>query len=99
MLLQDPLLEDGVKSWVQDRLYNAEWALTSQLEQTARHFDEIEDPYLRERKVDLEQVIERVLRHLKEPTGVIGDGLSAASHAGQCASRPMCRTIKRQKTR
>ena len=81
MLLQDPLLEDGVKSWVQDRLYNAEWALTSQLEQTARHFDEIEDPYLRERKVDLEQVIERVLRHLKEPTGVIGDGLSAASHA------------------
>ena len=49
----------------QERLYNAEWALISQLEVLSRQFDEMEDAYLRERKADLEQVVERVLRHLK----------------------------------
>jgi phosphotransferase system enzyme I (PtsI) len=31
----------------------------------ARQFDEMEDEYLRERKADLEQVVERILRHMK----------------------------------
>lgn len=76
MLLQDEMLADGVKHWVTDRLYNAEWALTSQLEVVARQFDDMEDAYLRERKGDLEQVVERLLRHMKglptslpQPTG------------------------------
>ncbi|MDD2546821.1 MAG: phosphoenolpyruvate--protein phosphotransferase [Burkholderiaceae bacterium] len=65
MLLQDELLTTGVKHWITDRLYNAEWALTTQLELIARQFDEMEDDYLRERKADLEQVVERILRHMK----------------------------------
>jgi phosphotransferase system enzyme I (PtsI) len=65
MLLQDSMLADGVTHWVKDRLYNAEWALTSQLDVVARQFDEMDDPYLRERKGDLEQVVERLLRHIK----------------------------------
>jgi phosphotransferase system enzyme I (PtsI) len=65
MMLQDEMLADGVKHWVTDRLYNAEWALTSQLEVVTRQFDEMEDAYLRERKGDLEQVVERLLRHMK----------------------------------
>ena len=65
MLLNDEDLIAGVKHWIQDRLYNAEWALTTQLEQVARQFDEMEDEYLRERKADLEQVAERILRHMK----------------------------------
>jgi phosphotransferase system enzyme I (PtsI) len=65
MLLQDEMLADGVTHWVRDRLYNAEWALTSQLDVVARQFDEMDDPYLRERKGDLEQVVERLLRHMK----------------------------------
>jgi phosphoenolpyruvate-protein phosphotransferase (PTS system enzyme I) len=65
MLLQDDMLSDGVKHWITDRLYNAEWALTTQLELIARQFDEMEDPYLRERKADLEQVVERILRHMQ----------------------------------
>jgi phosphotransferase system enzyme I (PtsI) len=45
--------------------------LTSQLDVVARQFDEMEDLYLRERKADLEQVVERVLRQLKgAPTGM-----------------------------
>ncbi len=65
MLLQDQTLQDGVTHWVKDRLYNAEWALITQLEVVGRQFDEMEDEYLRERKADLEQVVERVLRVMK----------------------------------
>ena len=65
MLLQDEALTSGVKHWIRDRLYNAEWALTTQFEAIARQFDEMEDDYLRERKADLEQVVERVLRRMQ----------------------------------
>ena len=65
MLLQDEALEEGVKHWITERLYNGEWALTTQLEVIARQFDEMEDEYLRERKADLEQVVERILRYMK----------------------------------
>ncbi|MHA7601327.1 phosphoenolpyruvate--protein phosphotransferase [Alicycliphilus sp. T452] len=65
MLLQDEMLVSGVKHWITDRLYNAEWALTTQLEIISRQFDEMEDEYLRERKADLAQVVERILRRMK----------------------------------
>ena len=65
MLLQDEELTSGVVHWIKTRLYNAEWALTSQLEIIVRQFEEMEDPYLRERKADMEQVGERVLHCLK----------------------------------
>ncbi|MEY4099000.1 MAG: hypothetical protein RL300_171 [Pseudomonadota bacterium] len=65
MLLQDQELADGVQHWIKDRLYNAEWALTSQLDVVARQFDEMEDEYLRERKADLEQITEKVLRAMR----------------------------------
>jgi phosphotransferase system enzyme I (PtsI) len=65
MLLQDELLISGVKKWITERRYNAEWALTTQYETIARQFDDMEDEYLRERKADLEQVVERILRSMK----------------------------------
>ena len=65
MLLQDEELTSGVVQWIKTRLYNAEWALTSQLDIIVRQFEEMEDPYLRERKADMEQVGERVLHCLK----------------------------------
>ena len=65
MLLQDEQLISGVKHWITERHYNAEWALTTQYEIIARQFDEMEDEYLRERKADLEQVVERILRYMK----------------------------------
>ena len=71
MLLEDVELVAGVKHWITDRLYNAEWALTTQLEVVSRHFDEMEDVYLRERKADLEQIVERVLRAMKGATPVL----------------------------
>lgn len=71
LLLQDELLTVGVKHWIAERHYNAEWALTMQFETIARQFDEMEDEYLRERKADLEQVVERILRHMKGVTHLI----------------------------
>ncbi len=64
MLLHDEALTDATKHWIVERHYNAEWALSAQLEVLARRFDEMDDEYLRERKADLEQVVERLLRHL-----------------------------------
>ena len=65
MLLQDQTLQDGVMHWITKRHYNAEWALVTQFEVLARQFDDMEDEYLRERKGDLEQVVERVLKVLQ----------------------------------
>lgn len=62
MLLHDESLTGATKQWIRERHYNAEWALSAQLEVLARQFDEMEDEYLRERKADLEQVVERLLR-------------------------------------
>jgi phosphotransferase system enzyme I (PtsI) len=62
MLLHDEALTGATKQWIHERHYNAEWALSAQLEVLARQFDEMEDAYLRERKADLEQVVERLLR-------------------------------------
>jgi len=83
MLLQDEQLTDGVKHWVQDRHYNAEWALTTQLEVISRQFDEMEDPYLRERKADLEQVVDRMLRTMRGQAAPIAAPAVAAERASK----------------
>ena len=62
MLLHDETVADATKQWIVERHYNAEWALSAQLEVLARQFDEMEDEYLRERKADIEQVVERMLK-------------------------------------
>jgi phosphoenolpyruvate-protein phosphotransferase (PTS system enzyme I) len=76
MLLHDEMLAEATKQWIVERHYNAEWAMSAQLEVIARQFDEMEDEYLRERKADLEQVVERVLKALTR---------QASSHAGGAA--------------
>jgi phosphotransferase system enzyme I (PtsI) len=88
MLLQDDMLSDGVKHWITNRLYNAEWALTTQLEQIARQFDEMEDPYLRERKADLEQVVERILRHMQGVALPLVDGDNRPKRDSKRESKP-----------
>jgi phosphotransferase system enzyme I (PtsI) len=80
MLLQDEELTTGVKRWIRERLYNAEWALTTQYEVLARQFDEMEDAYLRERKADLEQVVERVLRHMTGAASLVAAPPPARAH-------------------
>ncbi|TNF58032.1 MAG: phosphoenolpyruvate--protein phosphotransferase [Burkholderiales bacterium] len=92
MLLQDEQLTSGVKHWIVERHYNAEWALTTQLEIIARQFDEMEDPYLRERKADLEQVVERMLRMMRgvaSPVASPGDHNPVGSDPAGTAAMPL----------
>jgi len=49
---------------IRQRRYNAEWALVTQIDELSVQFDEMEEPYLRERKADIRQIAERVLKVL-----------------------------------
>ena len=64
MLLADPMLIDATRELIRERRCNAEWALVQQMEQLVEQFEQIEDEYLRERKADIVQVVERVLKVL-----------------------------------
>lgn len=86
MLLHDEALTGATRHWIEERHYNAEWALSAQLEVLARQFDEMEDEYLRERKADLEQVVERLLRALAHGNGAAapaGPNVGARDFAGE----------------
>ncbi|CAG4888115.1 phosphoenolpyruvate--protein phosphotransferase [Paraburkholderia gardini] len=79
MILNDAMLVQETIDLVRTRRYNIEWALTEQLERLSRHFDDIEDEYLRERKADIEQVVERVLKALAgASTSTLGDAVHGA---------------------
>ncbi len=71
MLLNDPMLTDATRHWIEVRHYNAEWAMTAQTDVLVRQFDEMDDDYLRERKADIEQVAERILRALAKEESLL----------------------------
>ena len=64
LILSDPMISDAPLDIIRNRHYNAEWALVTQIDVLSAQFDEIEDDYLRERKADIQQVAERVLKVL-----------------------------------
>ena len=64
MLLDDSAFTEAPRELIRERHCNAEWALRIQLDELSAQFDEIEDPYLREREEDVRQVAERVLEAL-----------------------------------
>ena len=64
MILDDSMLCDAPRDLVRQKLINAEWALTIQLEQVCRQFESIDDEYFRSRSEDVRQVVERVLKAL-----------------------------------
>jgi phosphotransferase system enzyme I (PtsI) len=64
MILNDSALAQAPRDLIRKRRANAEWALVQQMERLVDRFDEIEDPYLRERKADVQQAVERVLKAL-----------------------------------
>ncbi len=64
MILSDPMLSKEPVRIIGERLCNAEWALILQMDALVAQFDEIKDEYLRERKHDVTQVVERVLKRM-----------------------------------
>ena len=82
LILSDPMIAEIPLEIIRKRHYNAEWALVTQIEELSAQFDEIEDPYLRERKHDIQQVGERVLKVLTGSAANLSrlSGVAAGSH-------------------
>jgi len=64
MILNDSALAVAPRELIRSRRANAEWALVQQMERLVERFEEIDDPYLRERKADVQHAVERVLKVL-----------------------------------
>jgi phosphoenolpyruvate-protein phosphotransferase (PTS system enzyme I) len=71
MILDDAMLSTQPLHIIEAERCNAEWAVKVQLDALLAQFDEIEDAYLRERRVDVIQVVERVLKALSGHPGYI----------------------------
>ena len=87
MILADPTLSETPKRIIAEQHCNAEWALTQQMNVLVEQFEEIEDAYLRERKADVVQVVERVLKRLLgKPGSLVPAGRGAAHDPGRARS-------------
>lgn len=64
MLLGDVSLSREPIDIIKDKCINAEWALKLQTDKLSEQFDSIEDNYLRARKQDMLQVVERIFKNL-----------------------------------
>jgi phosphotransferase system enzyme I (PtsI) len=82
LILSDPMISEAPLDIIRSRHYNAEWALVTQIDELSAQFDEIEDEYLRERKQDIQQVAERVLKVL------MGTALPAPPPVGEDHFQP-----------
>jgi phosphotransferase system enzyme I (PtsI) len=71
MILNDPTLAEAPKKIIAEQHCNAEWALAQQMSVLVDQFEQIEDSYLRERKADVLQVGERVLKRLMGRPGTL----------------------------
>ena len=71
MILTDPTLSDTPKKIIAEQRCNAEWALVQQMNVLVDQFDAIDDLYLRERKADVVQVVERIVKRLLGKPGVV----------------------------
>ncbi len=71
MILDDSTLSVAAKTYVTQNQCNAEWAITQQMNVLLVQFEQIEDDYLRERKADVVQVVERVLKALLGHPGYV----------------------------
>jgi len=64
LMLSDKSLSETPKEIIRKELCNAEWAVKLQMDDIVEQFDKIEDEYLRERKQDVVQVVERIIKVL-----------------------------------
>ncbi len=63
-MLNDKSLSEAPKEIIRNEQCNAEWAIKQQMDDIVEQFDAIEDAYLRERKHDVVQVVERIIKVL-----------------------------------
>jgi phosphotransferase system enzyme I (PtsI) len=64
LILEDRLLAEETIKCIQDQMVNAEFAVQEVLEPVRKAFSRLEDGYLRERRTDVDDVGDRILRNL-----------------------------------
>ena len=64
MIMDDSMFFNATINSILSEKINAEWALKKSVENIESLFSQIDDPYIKERIVDVEYVAERVLRNL-----------------------------------
>jgi len=69
MILDDEHISQAPRAVIEREHCNAEWALKMQMDDLVAHFEAFDDAYLRERKTDVVQVVERVLKTLTGQPG------------------------------
>ncbi len=72
MLLNDATISREPMDLIEDESCNAEWALKLQVDFLSQQFDDIADEYLRERKNDMLQVVERIFKNLNGENTEVG---------------------------
>jgi len=69
LVLEDPSLIDEVLNGIRREKHNAEFVFQGVSHKFIKTLSAIDDPYLRERAIDLEDVTRRVIRHLLGKSG------------------------------
>jgi phosphoenolpyruvate-protein phosphotransferase (PTS system enzyme I) len=81
LMLDDPMLVPRAEALVRDERVNAEWAVQQVFEEFSLVFDEVADPYLRERKGDVADLVGRLKMNLRQDVTSPRDLLRAVEEA------------------
>jgi phosphotransferase system enzyme I (PtsI) len=64
LILGDAMISQAPIDIINEQQRNSEWVLKTQSEDLGRIFEAMHDPYLRAKKIDVDQVVDRILRNL-----------------------------------
>jgi phosphotransferase system enzyme I (PtsI) len=81
LMLDDPMLVPRAEALVREQLVNAEWAVQQVFDEFSAVFDDIADPYLRERKGDVADLVGRLRMNLRQDVASPRDLLQAIEEA------------------
>src|SRR6266852_3048596 len=81
LMLDDPMLLPRAADIVREQRVNAEWAVQQVFHEFSAIFDDIADPYLRERKGDVADLVGRLKMNLRQGVATPRDLLRAVEEA------------------
>src|SRR5436190_4553359 len=81
LMLDDPMLVPRAEALVGEHLVNAEWAVQQVFDEFSNIFDDIADPYLRERKGDVADLVGRLRMNLRQDVATPRDLLRAVEES------------------
>ena len=80
LMLEDAALTQEAERLIREKQLNAEWALKLQRDALVAVFEEMDDPYLRTRKDDVDHVVNRIQRILRKPSPLAHESPDSKLH-------------------